>query len=58
MVRREHRKLAGQALDRLEHELGPSHSSTENAAPFASPGQPTSRSGGTVMISVIPRVSR
>ena len=27
-------------------------------APLASPGQPTSRSGDTVMVSVIPRMSR
>ena len=36
----------------------PSPSSTANAAPLASPGQPTSRCGDTVMVSVIPRMSR
>ena len=36
----------------------PSHSSTANAAPLGSPGQPTSRSGDTVTVSVIPRMSR
>ena len=58
MVRREHRKLTGQALDRLEHELGPVPLQHRERRAARLAGQPTSRSGDAVMVSVIPRMSR